>query len=200
MVTNNKFMQAYHVGQAIRILKSGGIGIFPTDTAFGIGCRIDNEDAVRRLFKLRRRPERQATPVLVGSFEMAQEYLQPVPIEVKRQLIDKYWPGALTVVLACKSEKVPELVRGGGPNLGVRMPENEIILEIIRRVGVPVLGPSANFHGEKTPYAFEDLDPELVKQVDFVLEGRCKTKLASTVISCSLKPWQILRQGAVNIL
>jgi len=196
---------------AIKILNEGGIVIFPTDTAFGIGCRIDNEETIKKLFQIRKRPETQATPVLIANEKMAQDYLEIIPEDVKEKLIDKYWPGALTIVLPCQINKVPSLVRGGENNLGVRMPNHETTLEIIKGVGVPILGPSANFHGEKTPYVFEDLNPELVKLVDLVVPGKCSVKQparlasenvagrASTVVDCSVKPWKILRQGIINI-
>lgn len=184
--------------KAIQILKDGGIVIFPTDTAFGIGCRIDHEKAVKRLFEIRKRPETQAVSALVSSVSMAQEYLEPIPKEVE-QLIKKYWPGALTIVLTCKKEKVLPLVRGGGSTLGVRMPKHAELLKIIQEVRVPILGPSANFHGKPTPYRIEDVDKELIKLVDFVLPGECLGNQVSTVIDCSQKPWNILRQGAVSL-
>lgn len=187
------------VKKAIRVLNDGGIVIFPTDTAFGIGCRIDDEKAIEKLFKIRKRPESQATPVLVDSLEMAQRYLLPIPKDVIEKLIKPYWPGALTVILYCNKVKVPKLVRGGGDTLGIRVPNHDMVRAIIRGVGVPILGPSANFHGEKTPYRFEDLDKELVKLVDYVLEGECPLKKPSTVIDCSKKPWRIIRQGAMEI-
>ncbi len=143
------------IEKAIKIIKEGGIVVFPTDTAYGVGCRMDDERAIRRLFTLRRRPEGQATPVLVDSIDMAQRYLAPIPEDVRVKLIDKYWPGALTIVLPCKKGKVVDLVRGGGDNLGVRMPNHALILEIIRKIGVPLLAPSANFSGTETPYSFE---------------------------------------------
>ena len=186
--------------KAIKMLKDGGIVIFPTDTAFGIGCRMDDEKAVKRLFEIRKRPETQATPVLVDSLEMAQRYLLEVPKDVEKKLIKKYWPGALTVILYCNKVKVPKLVRGGGDTLGVRMPNHDTTLKIIKGVGVPILGPSANFHGEKTPYELEDLDKELIKLVDYVVPGECTLKQPSTVIDCSKKPWKVLREGAIKIL
>lgn len=185
--------------KAIKILQQGGVVIFPTDTAFGIGCRIDNEESIKRLFALRKRPESQATPVLVSSPEMAKEYLVSIPEKVTEDLIKRYWPGALTIVLPCKTDKVPSLVRGGGQTLGVRIPNHEIPLALIGQLGVPMLAPSANIHGEKTPFTFDDLDPELVKSVDFVVKGECKNGQASTVIDCSVTPWKILRLGAVKI-
>lgn len=187
------------IEKAVKVLKEGGIVIFPTDTAFGIGCRMDNKDSVERLFSIRKRPQSQATPVLFNNIEMMKDYLLDIPKEVKEKLMDKYWPGALTIVLPCKTEKISRLVRGNSNNLGVRIPDNDITLSIIKKVGVGVLGPSANFYGAETPYNFEDLDPELVNLVDFVVNGECKLKQTSTVIDCSVKPWQIIREGAVKL-
>lgn len=187
------------VKNAIDILKDGGIVIFPTDTAFGIGCRIDSEKSIERLFRIRKRPGSQAVPVLVSSLEMANDYVEEIPNEVQEKLVKKYWPGALTIVFSCKTEKVPSLVRGGGMTLGIRIPDHETTLLIIKGVGVPILGPSANFSGEPTPFSIEDLNPELIEQVDFVVHGQTKLKEASTVIDCSTKPWKILRQGAVVV-
>ena len=188
-----------NIEQAIKILKQGGIVIFPTDTAFGIGCRIDNIKSIERLFKIRKRPKNKPTPVLVDSIEMAQEYLLPIDKQVKN-LIKKYWPGALTIILPCKLQKVTELVRGNGNTLGVRMSDHPIVLELVRSVGVPLLAPSANFQGDKTPFRFEDLNSDLISLVDFVLSGTTNNyKKPSTIIDCSVAPWKILRKGAIKL-
>lgn len=207
--------------EAAEILKNGGVGVFPTDTAYGIGCRIDDEKAVGRLFKLRKRSETKAVPVLVSSVDMAKKYWESTPEEVAKELVSKYWPGALTIILRCNKEKVPDLVRGGGDTLGLRMPDNEVLLKIIEEVGVPIVGTSANFAGESTPYKFEDLDQELLELVDFVLRDppikrpvlhASQPRLprpgtggqvagvagrASTVIDCTVSPWRVLRQGKI---
>ena len=187
------------VMEAIKILNQGGIVIFPTDTAFGIGCRIDNEEAVKRLFSIRKRPAFMATPVLVNGLEMAQKYLKKIPEEVISNLIKPYWPGALTIVLQSRIDMVLELVRGHGTTIGVRMPNSQVIQDIIKNVGVPILGPSANFHGEKTPFEYKDLDPKLIKLVDLVLKGECLLKKPSTVVDCSKTSWKVLRIGAIDI-
>ena len=187
------------IEKAVEILNGGGIIIYPTDTAFGIGCRIDREDAVERLFDIRKRPITQAVPVLFDSVDAVKNYVEEIPDGVKEELMDKYWPGALTIILPAIKDRVPEYVRGGGKNIGVRIPDNETMLSIIKNTGVGILGPSANFSGGKTPYTLEDLDPELVKLVDFVVKGECKNKASSTVIDCSEKPWHIIREGAVKL-
>ncbi|MGH7203979.1 MAG: L-threonylcarbamoyladenylate synthase [Candidatus Levyibacteriota bacterium] len=188
-----------HIAKASKILKDGGIVIFPTDTAFGIGCRMDDEQAVSRLYTLRRRSEQKASSILISDLHMAEPYLKPVPQKVIKDLVERYWPGALTIVLPCDKESVSPLIRGGSETLGVRVPNHLTTLEFINRVGVPILGPSANFPGQKTPYAFADLDPELVQLVDYVVPGECNMKEVSTVIDATSEPWKILRLGAVKL-
>ena len=183
---------------AVDIVANGGIIIFPTDTAFGIGCRIDNHPAVDRLFEIRRRSATQAMPVLVGNSEMALTYYLN-PSDIVRRLMKDYWPGALTIVAPCKTNVIYSPIRGGGKTIGLRMPNHPAILKIIEEVGVPVLGPSANFHGDPTPYSAADLNPELVKLVDFVAQGECTLRRASTVVDCTVHPYRIIRQGAVKL-
>lgn len=190
------------INKCIEVLKGGGIVIFPTDTAYGIGCRMDDEKAIERLIRIRKRPDGKAFPVLVADLNMAQQYLEAVPDRARKELADKYWPGGLTIVLNCIVERVPDKVRGGGSSLGVRAPKNENLLWIISEVGVPILGPSANFAGGKTPFSIKDIDEKLLKSVDFVLEGDKEinsSSLASTVINCTSEPWKILRYGAVRL-
>lgn len=186
------------IQKAIDILKDGGIVIYPTDTAFGMGCRVDRPESIDRLFRIRKRPLNQATPVLVDSIDMALAYFDP-PSKIVRRLMKSYWPGALTIVSYCKKDLVYSPVRGGGDAIGLRMPDHGVARSLIRRVRVPILGPSANFHGNETPYRFEDLDSELVKLVDFVVPGVCTVKKASTVVDCTTNPYTIIRQGAVYL-
>ena len=184
------------VSKAIEILKKGGIVIFPTDTAFGIGCRVDDYEAVKRLFKIRNRPENQPAPVLVDSVSMAEKVLSsPLPDNV-RHLMKDYWPGSLTVIWYCRKNLIPPPVRGGGGLLGVRVPDHSQALTIIKGTGVPILGPSANFHGKNTPFEFKDLDPALVRLADFTVPGDCTVRQVSTVIDTTPSPWRIIRQGA----
>lgn len=188
-----------HMNSAIRALRDGGIVIFPTDTAFGIGCRIDDEAAVDRLYKIRQRPPTQASPVLVGSFQQALAYFD-TPSDIVRRFMKKYWPGALTIIAPCHKSSIYSPIRGNGDTVGLRQPDHATPLGLIEAVGVPILGPSANFHGMKTPFAYEHLDPELCKLVDFVMPGVTRAGMASTVVDCSVVPYQIVRQGSVELI
>jgi L-threonylcarbamoyladenylate synthase len=184
--------------KAAEVLAGGGIVIFPTDTAFGIGCRIDRRSAIDRVFSLRKRPITQATPVLVSSIDMALRYWED-PSEMVNRLMKTYWPGALTIVAPCDISRVYEMVRGGTETLGIRMPNHSGFLEVISSVGVPILGPSANFHGDRTPFAFDELNDELASHVDYVMPGTCTVKQPSTVVSVSGDSTIVIREGAVDV-
>lgn len=186
------------INTAIQVLRNGGIVIFPTDTAFGIGCRIDDKNAVDRLFNVRKRPLTQATPVLVSSQVQALAYYLDPP-KIVRHLMKNYWPGALTIIAPCRKNLVYSPIRGDREHIGLRMPNHDIALGLIRGAGVPILGPSANFHEHPTPYRFADLDPALVSLVDAVVPGQCPVGQASTVVDCSNFPYRIIRQGVIKI-
>lgn len=184
------------IREATSVLSQGGIVIYPTDTAFGIGCRVDKGEGVDRLFRLRRRPVTQAMPVLVDSEVMALAYFDH-PNHIVRRLMKTYWPGALTIVSACIPDVLYSPICGGSNTVGLRMPDHDTALSLIRGVGVPILGPSANFHGNPTPFRFEDLDAELMRLVDYVVPGVCSTGKASTVVEISGSSATIVRQGAI---
>lgn len=184
--------------KAIEILRGSGIVLLPTDTVFGICCRIDRQDSLERLFSIKKRDVSQAVPILVSSTEMVKEYVMPFPGKVE-SLMDQYWPGGLTIVLNAKKEKVLPLVRGDGDTIGLRIPDFLSTFQIIEKLGIPLVGTSANFHGIPSVSKYKDIDPELVKLVDYVLEEDSLGGVASTVIDCSSEPWKILREGAVHI-
>jgi L-threonylcarbamoyladenylate synthase len=129
---------------------------------------------------------------------MVSEYVEPLTPQAKR-VMKQFWPGGLTLVLKCRVGKVSKLVRGNGSTVGIRIPKHKTIVELIRAVGVPILAPSANFAGGKTPFMRNNIDPDLLSKVDFILLGRCKIKKPSTVMDISQAEWKILREGAVKI-
>ena len=187
-----------NIEKAYRVLADRKIIIFPTDTAFGIGCLATEGDAVKKVFDIRKRPHTQAVPVLFSSVEMLREYVLEFPREVQ-DLTDKYWPGALTVILPANMKKIPSIVTGGGASVGVRIPRHNDAIALIEKLGSPIIAPSANFHGDPTPFKLSDLNPNLINLIDYVLPGVCTLKKESTVIDCTHLPWKIIRQGAVEI-
>lgn len=184
------------VEKTIQVLKNGGVVIFPTDTVFGIGARIDHEQAVERIFMLKKRSVTQAVPILVSSITMAKAYAEVSP-EVER-LMARYWPGGLTIILPAK-KNVPTSITGGTHTVGLREPNHHVLCNIIEKLGVPIIGTSANLHGEPSPTSVSELDPRLTPLVDYILPGECGGKKSSTILDCTRLPWKVIRQGIVEI-
>ncbi len=188
----------HNVKEAVDVFKNGGIVIFPTDTAYGIGCRMDNEISVKRIFEIKKRSLGNALLILVDSVKMAEEYVE-IPEGVKERLISKYWPGGLSLFLKCKPGKVPGVVTANTPILAVRWPDHNEIEEVIHEVGVPIIATSANISGEETPYSLDQVNKALLEQVDYVMSGECTYKKESTIVDTTVSPWKIVRQGAVKV-
>lgn len=186
------------VSRAIHAFNQGGTVIFPTDTAYGIGCRIDALNAIEKIYTIRERPKEKALLILVASVKMAKDYLEPLNSNVEKMMQD-FWPGGLTIVYPCIKEKVPAIVRAGGNTVAVRLPLHADMQKIIQSVGVPIVAPSANISGEKTPVRLAEVNKHLQQQVDFVLVGTCTLEKQSTIIDCSTEPWHLIREGAVRL-
>lgn len=184
--------------QAVDVLNNGGIVIFPTDTAFGIGCRIDNEKAVKKVFEIKHRSLDNALLVLVDSVELAEKYVQ-IPDEVRTKLVDKYWPGGLSIFFKTKPGKVARIVTANTDVLAIRWPKHEQIVKVVNGVGVPIIATSANISGGVTPYSLEQVDATIIRQADYVMEGECTYKKESTIVDTTVKPWKILRIGVVEL-
>ncbi len=179
------------------IIRNGGVVIFPTDTAYGIGCLMENSKAVKKVYEIRKRSHEKAVPVLFSSIRMIKKYVKPFDSNIIN-LMKKHWPGGLTIILPVKTSKVPSLVRAGKKTIGVRIPNHKPLLKLIRSTG-PIIAPSANFAGDLTPFTFSELDKKLISKVDLVVRGKTSLKKSSTVIDCSIKPYKIIRIGAVEI-
>lgn len=175
------------LNKAVEILRRGGVVIFPTDTVFGIGCKWNNLAAISRIKHIK--ASAQSFPVLVANISQAHSIARISPQALG--LINKYWPGGLTILV--KS-------RNNDQTIGIRMPQSDEVKYLIDHLGSPIIGTSANFHGQKAPIEFAKIDPGFIKLVDYIVEGECKEGKESTVIDTTVSPAKIVRRGAVAIL
>lgn len=187
-MTKKEESKSKELEKAAQILKKGGVIIFPTDTVYGIGCRYDNRRAINRIYKIKGTPKKQNFPILVSSVDQVKKLAKIG--DRAMDLINKYWPGALTIILKSKDSS---------QKIGFRMPDSQVIKDLISQVGVPIIGTSANFHTQKAVADFKDLDVKFVKLVDCAIEGRCELGVESTVVDATINPFKILRRGAVAV-
>ena len=126
------------------VIREGGLVAFPTETVYGLGANALNEEAVRKIFTAKGRPQDNPLIVHVADFNV-EPLVKNIP-EVAVRLMKSFWPGPLTVILE-KSELIPSVTSAGRSSVGIRMPSNNIARELIRAAGVPVAAPSANVSG-----------------------------------------------------
>lgn len=183
------------IQRAIEVVSGGGIIIFPTDTVYGMGCDPSRSEAVRRIFKLKKRGDKPL-PILASSLTAAREIAEFSGIA--EELADEFWPGAVTLLLTRRSGKVEEATLGL-PTVGVRVPGYEVPRSIAAGVGGLLVGTSANISGERSVASFGDIAPALVEGVDFaVVDAPCRMGQESTVIDASKSRPVVLREGAVS--
>jgi L-threonylcarbamoyladenylate synthase len=177
-------------------LREGGVVAIPTETVYGLAANALNARAAARVFEIKRRPSFDPLIVHISNEEMLQTVVAGVP-EAARRLMERFWPGPLTIVLA-KSNAVPGIVTAGASTVAVRMPAHPVARATIELAGVPVAAPSANPFGAVSPTRAGHVARSLGDAVDMILDGGpSEHGLESTIVSLSPVP-AILRPGAIS--
>lgn len=182
---------------AASIIRNGGLVAFPTETVYGLGANAMSEDAVRKIFEAKGRPADNPCIVHIASREMLDRVAGNVPAKAER-LIQKFWPGPLTLVL----ERRPEValsVSAGLSTVAVRMPGNKIALALIRATRTPIAAPSANASGRPSPTTAAHVLEDLGGRIDLILDGgTTDIGIESTVLDVTTDPPMILRPGWIT--
>ncbi len=183
------------IKKAAEIIKSGGVVAFPTETVYGLGANAYDEQAVKKIFELKGRP--QDNPLIVHISKKQDVYIvaREVP-EKAKVLIREFWPGPLTLVLP-KNPSIPDIVTAGLDTVAVRMPDHPIALKLIRLSGVPIAAPSANISGKPSSTQPEHIKKYFGEKV-FLIEGKVKIGIESTVLDLTEDVPKILRPGAIT--
>jgi L-threonylcarbamoyladenylate synthase len=192
-----KIMRATKVTiqSAAKIVKKGGVIVYPTDTVYGLGCNPFNENAVKRLFKIK--GERtKPLPILASNIKEIERIAQTTETTIK--LVKKFWPGPLTVVLPKKST-LPNIVTCNLGSVAVRVPNHQVALELIRLSGGLLVGTSANKRGKKPSRTASEAAKQIGEDVDILLDGgTAPIGASSTIIDLTSERPKILRQGPIK--
>lgn len=175
--------------------------VIPTETVYGLSAKIDNEEALKSIFRIKGRPSDNPLIVHISDFEMLSNLIEgEVPKEYK-VLMDLFWPGPLTLLFKCKDSISPIIT--GGENrktVAIRMPKNENLRRMIKKLGVPLAAPSANTSGKPSPTTVEHVIEDFGEMVDlYIDDGQCEIGLESTVFGIINGQYTILRPGGVTM-
>lgn len=181
-----------------KIIKTGGLVAFPTETVYGLGCDVMNADAAAKIFEAKRRP--QFDPLIVHIADLSQLGTVIISLPpIGHKLIDEFWPGPLTLVLP-KQPTVPDLVTAGLSTVAVRMPNHPIAQAFIREAATPIAAPSANLFGYVSPTTAQHVVDGLGNNVDLILDGGpCPVGVESTIVSLVGSQPELLRPGSITI-
>ena len=186
-----------YIEEAAKVISSGGLVAFPTETVYGLGADATNIKAVKNIFIAKGRPQDNPLIVHVASKDIS-KYVKKVP-EIAEKLINKFWPGPLTIILE-KKDIIPSITSANLATVGVRMPNSEIALNLIKASGKPIAAPSANISGRPSPTDMKRCVEDLNGKIDYILGGEnSDIGVESTIIDCTINPPLVLRPGGVTI-
>ena len=181
---------------AARIVERGGLVVYPTDTVYGLGCDPLNVEAVKRIMDLKGE-RKKPLPILAASIGDADKIASISP--KGKKLAARFWPGPLTMVFP-KKAALPDVVTFGWDSVGLRIPDSDVALQLIRLSGGLLVGSSANRSGEEPPRTVQEISGELTEMVDVVLDGGASAQgKPSTVADLSSEKLRIVREGPISL-
>lgn len=184
--------------EAAEFIKHGGIVAFPTETVYGLGASVFNEQAIMKVFQAKRRPADNPLIAHISSMSQLGDLANDISDDAKK-LIDAFFPGPLTLVLL-RSEQVPAIATAGLDTVGVRMPANSLAREFIAAGGVPLVAPSANISGRPSPTTWQAVLEDMDGRIDCILRGEpTEIGIESTVVDCTGARPVLLRLGSVSL-
>ncbi len=179
------------IREASKTIISGGVIVYPTETVYGIGASALDEQAILRVFQIKKRPMSMPIFLAVSSLEMLDRVAELN--EGDREILERLMPGPVSVLVRRKSV-VPDVLTAGAPLVGIRFPDHEVALRIIDAAG-PITSTSANRTGSPSPACAEEVSPEIADRVEMVLDGgKCKFGQPSTLLDLTNR--KIVRPGA----
>ncbi|MDD3085915.1 MAG: L-threonylcarbamoyladenylate synthase [Candidatus ainarchaeum sp.] len=182
---------------AADLIKKGDVVAFPTETVYGLGANALDENAVKKIFVAKGRPNDNPLIVHISNINQLNELVEFVPKKAEI-LIKKYWPGPLTIVMK-KSFKIPMCITGGLNTVAIRMPSDNNALELIKKSGCPIAAPSANSSTKPSPTMAKHVMNDLNGKIPLIIDGgKCKVGLESTVIGLSNDKAILFRPGKIT--
>lgn len=184
------------VNQAARVIRTGGVAAVPTDTLYGLAADPFNEAAVRKLFRIKRRPESMPILLFVDSLQRMEALVEQPPASF-HWLAERFWPGPLTMILPARPE-VPELVTAGSGTVAVRLPHSVLLRSLVRLCRRPLTGTSANISGRAGGGSARAVARQLGARLDLLVDaGPAKRSIPSTIVDLCGEAPRVVRSGAI---
>lgn len=185
------------IARAVEVLRDGGVIAFPTDTVYGVGAHGMLSAAVERLYVVKERPRDKAIPLLLSGVDALPQVVSTIP-DAAYALAERFWPGALTMVLP-RAASIPDVVTSGGGTVAVRVPDHPVTQALLAALGAPLAATSANLSGQPAPDTADGVLAQLEGRIDLLVDGgTCPGGVASTVVDLTARPFRTLRLGGIS--
>jgi len=183
---------------ASKIIKGGGIVSFPTDTLYALGADATSEQAIKQLYKLKRKDRKEPVAIFIRNLEEANSYVEEVSLTAQ-YLMEEFWPGPLTLIFKSNSEKLRPIL-SETDKLGIRLSPNKFVTSLLERSGVPITATSANISGRRASATASGVRYYFNNRIELILDGgRTENPLPSTVVDVSSEQIVLLRAGALPV-
>lgn len=192
------------IKEAVKVLKEGGVILYPTDTIWGIGCDATNPEAVEKVYKIKQRSDSKSLVVLASDMDMVAKYVQAIPniaidlVEVNDKPMTIVYPDAIHSDKPERYTLASNVVSDEDGSVAMRIPMMDFCVQLVKRFGCPIVSTSANISGEDSPLKFADISEEIRSAVDFVVEPKLEkgsTGQASQIIKLEMDGrFKIIRQ------
>lgn len=176
------------------VIQKGGIVAFPTETVYGVGIHFNDEEALERLMEAKNRDYSKAITLMVADKKDISQYAYISPQAQK--MIDQFMPGMITLIFK-KKESVRDSMTNGKSTIGIRIPDSEFVLSLLKKVG-PMLVTSANLSQHPNTTSTQEVLNQLDGRIDLVVDGKTSDNIASTVVDVSQDEIKILRAGKIT--
>ena len=180
-----------------KIIRDGGIVIFPTETVYGIGTNGLDEKAIKKIYEVKQRSFNKPISLLVNNIEMVNKIAKNIS-KLEYKIMESFFPGPLTIILE-KRDIIPNILTANTNTVGIRMPSGKIAKKLIEYAGVPIATPSANISGRPSGTNIRDIQKDFEGKVDYFIDnGESKIGIPSTIVKVINEKIHILREGSIS--
>lgn len=186
------------IGRLVEVINNSNIAVVPTDTVYGIIGDATNIDVIHKVYEVKKRDYSKPLILMVSSIDMLEKYVLEIN-DIEKKLIDKYWPGKLTILFK-KNNNIDDLITSGSNLVGIRYPDNKELNELMDKLNKPLISTSCNISSKEVITSIDMLEEDISKHVSYVYDGGILSDTSSTIVRVNDGKIEIIRDGELSSL
>ena len=186
------------IERLVEVINNGNIAVVPTDTVYGIIGDATNIDVIHKVYEVKKRDYSKPLILMVSSIDMLEKYVLEIN-DIEKKLIDRYWPGKLTILFK-KNNNIDDLITSGSNLVGIRYPDNKELNELMDKLNKPLISTSCNISSKEVITSIDMLEEDISKHVSYVYDGGVLSDTSSTIVRVNDGKIEILRDGELSSL